>query len=289
VEEEHFHFGFWAMAKSPLMIGGVMDSAQIPVHSLEVMRNKEVIDINQDPLATAARLVARYTEEEWDVWAGELSGGRKVLGVANWKNETQTVNVDLRLAGVASATTRDVWAHADSAISGVETFELKAHELRLLVLSDIEAVEVPSPSGAYYSVENAVIEGGSARLVECGAGECLPNGVKVGNIDRGANVTFSDIEAPVDGSDFVGIDFINYDYHHTIGDWESNTRNMTVAVNDETPKRWAFPLAGGDWTETGRLTVELDGFVKGGANKVVFGGVTPNRWAPDLVGFEFLQ
>lgn len=289
VEEEHFHFGFWAMAKSPLMIGGVMDEAQIPEHSLEVMRNKEVIDINQDPLAKAAQLVARYTEEEWDIWSGPLSDNRKVLGVANWRNETQTVQVDLSLIGVSEAITRDVWAHSDGSISGVQEFELKAHELRLLVLSDIQSTEVPQPTGEYYSVENAAIEGGNANLVDCGEGECLPRNKKVSSLNNDASVTFSSVSSPSEGTGFVGVDFINYDYRHTIGDWESNTRNMTISVNDGEPKRWAFPLAGGDWQETGRLTIELDGFTQDGNNEVVFRGVTPDRFAPDLVGFEFLQ
>lgn len=277
------------MAKSPLMIGGVMDESQIPVHSLEVMRNEEVIAINQDPLAKAAQLVARYSEEEWDIWAGELSGGRKILGVANWRNETQTVQVDLRLIGVSAAKTRDVWAHSDGSISGVQEFELKAHELRLLILSDLETTDLPETTGEYYSVEHATIQGNGASLVDCGEGECLPTNKKVGNIDSGTNIAFASVDAPEDGPFFVGVDFINYEYHHTIGDWESNTRNLTISVNDDRPKRWAFPLSGGDWSETGRLTVALDGFVKGGSNKVVFGGVTEGRWAPDLVGFELLQ
>ncbi|KAM5349659.1 hypothetical protein ACJ41O_006164 [Fusarium nematophilum] len=283
-QEERFHFGFWSMMKSPLMIGGVMNAGDIPPESLEVMSNKEVIAINQDPLAKAADLIIRYTEEEWDVWAGELSSNRKVLGIANWKNETQTVKVDLSLIGVSKAKGRDVWAHSDSSISGVETVQLKPHELRLLVLSGIEEAALPKPAG-YYSVEEASL-GGSATLVDCSETECLPVKKKVGSIGSGAKVTFKSVSAPSDGSNIVGVDFINYEYHHTIGDWQSNSRNMTITVNDEQPKRWAFPLAGGDWFETGRLTIALDGFVKGDNNTVVFSASAGGNWAPDLVGFE---
>lgn len=266
-----------------------MDEAQIPEHSLEVMRNKEVIDINQDPLAKAAQLITRFTEEEWDVWAGDLSGDRKVLGVANWRNETQTVQVDLSLIGVSEATTRDVWAHSDGSISGVQEFELKGHELRLLVLSDIQPAETPKPTGEYYSVEDATIQGGNANIVDCNPDECLPNNKKVSSLNEEASVTFNEVISPKEGTVLVGIDFINYDYRHTIGDWESNTRNMTIAVNEGEGKRWAFPLAGGDWQDTGRLTIALDGFTEGSDNQVVFRGSTPGRWAPDLVGFELLQ
>ncbi|PNH46313.1 hypothetical protein VD0004_g1771 [Verticillium dahliae] len=282
-EEERFHFGFWSLMKSPLFIGGVMDRAEIPAESLKIMSNEEAIAINQDPLAKAAELVIRYTEEEWDIWAGELSGGRKALGIANWKNETQTVNVDLSLIGVASAKTRDIWAHADGAIAGTQEVKLAPHELRLLVLSDIEETAAPKEAD-YYSIVNATLAGG-ARLVDCQPDECAPVQKKAGNIGGDASVTFRGVTAPSDGALRVGVDFINYDYHHTIGDWESNSRNLTVSVNQADGKRWAFPLAGGDWFETGRLLIELDGFVAGDENEVVFTAPTQGRFAPDLVGF----
>ncbi|KAG7108283.1 Alpha-galactosidase D like protein [Verticillium longisporum] len=279
-EEERFHFGFWSLMKSPLFIGGVMDRAEIPAESLKIMSNEEAIAINQDPLAKAAELVIRYTEEEWDIWAGELSGGRKALGIANWKNETQTVNVDLSLIGVASAKTRDVWAHANGAIAGTQEVKLAPHELRLLVLSDIEETAAPKEAD-YYSIVNATLAGG-ARLVDCQPDECAPVQKKAGNIGGDASVTFRGVSAPSDGALRIGVDFINYDYHHTIGDWESNSRNLTVSVNQADGKRWAFPLAGGDWFETGRLLIELDGFVAGNENEVVFTAPTQGRFAPDL-------
>ncbi|KAJ3546975.1 hypothetical protein NM208_g1745 [Fusarium decemcellulare] len=282
-EEEQFHFGFWSMMKSPLIIGGAMDADEIPAESLKVMSNKEAIAINQDSLGKAAELIIRYTEEEWDVWAGNLSSNRKVLGVANWKNESQTVDVDLSLIGVKSAKARDVWAHTDGSISGVQSFELRPHELRQLVLSDIEEASRPKSTG-YYSVEDASLAG-SASLVDCSNTECLPVNKKVGNINRDSKVTFKSVSAAEDGPVLVGVDFINYEYHHTIGDWETNSRNMTITVNDES-KRWAFPLGGNDWFETGRLTILVDGFVKGDGNTVTFSGGPTGSWAPDLVGFE---
>lgn len=287
-DEERFHFGLWSMLKSPLFIGGVMDRSQIPQESLEIMSNKEAIAINQDPLGKAAELVLRHTEEEWDVWAGDLSSDRKVLGVANWRNETQTVQVDLGLIGVGTARAHDVWASKDVEISGVQSFELKPHELRLLVLSDIEKVDLPQSSG-YFSVADATLEG-SAALIGCDEGECLPVKSKVGWIGPGAKVLFEGVESPSDGSLTVAVDFINYEYHHREA-WGqgTNTRNMTITVNDEEAKRWAFPLGGNDWYESGRLTIELDGFKKGKDNIVAFASHGAEAWAPDLVGFEIFN
>ncbi|KAI8652539.1 Alpha-galactosidase [Fusarium keratoplasticum] len=287
-EEERFHFGFWSMMKSPLLIGGVLDEKEMPSESIKIMSNKEVIAINQDPLGKAAELVIRYTEEEWDVWAGDLSSNRKVLAVANWKNESQTVDVDLSLIGVDKAKARDVWAHADGSISDIETFELKAHELRLLVLSEIEEASRPKEL-SYYAADDASLEG-SAKIVDCSKTECLPVNKKIGDIGgKDTKVTFKSVSAPRDGEVLVGIDFTNYDYRHTMWDWESNTRNMTITVNKGDSKRWAFPIAGGDWFESGRLNVVLDGFVKGDDNTVTFTPSSSSGWAPDLVGFEIFE
>jgi alpha-galactosidase len=64
---------------------------------------------------------------------------------------------------------------------------------------------------------------------------------------------------------------------------------MTIAVNGGAAKRWAFPLSGGDWFESGRLLVEVDGFEEGEGNIVAFAGSQGDAWAPELVGFELLE
>lgn len=278
----------WAIHKSPLLIGASLDPARLPKTSLDIMSNKEVIAINQDSLAKQAQLVRRYTEEEWDVWLGELSGSRRVLGVSNWRNDSQSVTVDLASLGIASGNARDVWAAKDvGRVSGSQKLSLAGHELRLWILSDITAA-TPLQSSGYYPAANASLAG-SARSTVCSSGACLPTGAKVGNIDSGASVTFSSVSAKSAGKKVVGVDFINYDYAFTtawgLGD---NARNLTVAVNGGKAKRWAVPLSGGNWQESGRLTIEVDGFEQGTSNRVVFGGYGTG-WAPDLVGFEVLE
>jgi alpha-galactosidase len=64
---------------------------------------------------------------------------------------------------------------------------------------------------------------------------------------------------------------------------------MSISVNGEDAKRWAFPNAGGDWFESDRLTILVDGFKKGDSNEVTFTASASGNWAPDLVGFEVLE
>lgn len=289
-EEERFHFGMWAINKSPLIIGAAVDPEKLNQHSLDIMSNKEVIAINQDPLAKQAQLVRRYTEEEYDIWLGELSASRQVLGVANWRNDSQSVEIDLKSLGINSAEVRDVWASKDlGLVSGTQKLDLAGHELRLWVISNVTAA-APLRSTGYHFAPNATL-GGTAKLTSCSSGTCLPAGSKVGNIALGSSATFKNVIASSTGKRTLGVDFVNYDYAFTTAwEWGDNARNATIAVNGGNAKRWAFPLSGGDWEESGRLVIEADGFVEGSNNTVVFGGFeNAASWAPDFVGFEILE
>lgn len=279
------------MAKSPLTLGMPLLSA--PASSLAIVSNEEVIAINQDPLAAPATLRRRYTEEEWDVWAGPLSGDRMVLGLANWKGTAQTVSVDLAtVLGVEQAEARDVWAAEDlGVVSGLYEAELGGHELRVLVFSDIVSSEAGEPvSTGYHSAQSASLSG-SATLEDCPEEECLPSNAKITNLAANAVATFSSVQASSAGTKLVAVDYVNYDVAlGTAWEWGSNTRNLTIAVNGgaEQAKRWAFPLSGGDWYEAGRLLIEVPGFEAGEDNVVVFGG-SQGQATPHLVGFEVLE
>ncbi|KAI1855490.1 hypothetical protein JX266_000355 [Neoarthrinium moseri] len=292
LEEERFHFGMWAINKSPLGIGAPLEPSLAPQDSLNILGNAEVIALNQDPLGEPARLVRRFTEEEYDIWAGKLSNSRLVIGIANWRNASQTVALDLgSLLGVASASARDVWAAADlGTLSGVQTLQLAGHELKLLVLSNVVSSSDSKPQAAgYYTAASGAALSGRAAVAGCGANTCLPAGQKVGDIYPGSAVTFGSVSAATAGTKLLGVDFINYEIAlATAWDWGSNTRNLTVSVNGGAAKRWAFPISGGDWSDTGRLEIEVDGFEAGSQNEVVFAGFGSNP-GPDLVGFEVFE
>ncbi|KAJ9145111.1 Alpha-galactosidase [Pleurostoma richardsiae] len=300
LEEERFHFGMWAINKSPLVIGCPMTTSLTPRESLEILANAEVIALNQDSLGEQAQLTRRYTEEEYDIWAGNLSGSRLVVGIANWKNDSQTVSIDLAgELGIASARATDVWASEDiGRIQKSYTAVLAGHQLQLLVLSDVVKASTVWKSAGYYLATNATLSGNAAKYACSNSddeNECLPSHTKVVNIGPGASaasVVVTEVAASSTGGKLLGVDFINYDTALQSA-WEggSNTRNMTISVNGGEPKRWAFPISGGDWYETGRLLVHVDGFEVGGTNTVEFRAVDggASSWAPDLVGFEMLE
>lgn len=212
-----------------------------------------------------------------------------MLGIANWKNQSRSIGFDLNTIGVGESTARDIWADQDiGAVKGNQTINLAAHEMKLWILSNITAPSKLLKSTGYYPATSASLAG-SAALTTCSSGTCLPAQKKVSNINQTATVAFHSISAASSGKILVAIDFINYDYATTSAwDWGSNTRNMSISVNGGKAKRWAFPLSGENWYQTGRLNIDVDGFVKGNGNEVVLRAVG-DSWAPDLVGLEIFE
>ena len=77
--QERLHFGLWAIAKSPLVLG--LDLNKISNTTLAIIRNKGIIAINQDPLGKAATTfrptgaAAPVNGKIYPYWAGELQDG----------------------------------------------------------------------------------------------------------------------------------------------------------------------------------------------------------------------
>lgn len=268
----------------------------MPQSSFQVVTNKEVIAINQDSLGKSARLIRRYSEEGYDIYAGELSSGRMVFGITNWMNTTQAVTVNLEeVLRIASARARDVWAHRDiGRLTGPYKTNLEGHETRLLVLSDLKVARRQHSVSSYHIASNATLFG-NATSVQCTIGQCLPAGSKVANIGIGptnAAVTFDHVFTQTNGTKVLELDFVNYDIAWETS-WQrpqgTSSRNVTISVNFGEPQRWALPISGGNWFESSRLALEVHGF-KAGSNTVEFRALDGLiGFAPELVGFALIE
>ena len=139
--EEQTHFSLWAILKSPLVIGGLLNDTfgSMGEDSLKVLMNEDVVGFNQDSMGVSAGLKRRWTEDEYEVWAGELSGGRIVAALVNWINETRTLGLDLPDVGVQSAgSLKDVWG--EKTVENVKSryeAEVKGHGVLLVELENI--------------------------------------------------------------------------------------------------------------------------------------------------------
>ncbi|KAF1353391.1 glycoside hydrolase superfamily [Delphinella strobiligena] len=138
--EEQTHFSLWAILKSPLVIGAALNDTLTTINptSLAILKNKDVIALNQDSLGVSANLTRRWTEEGFDVWAGPISGNRTVAALVNWNDFTLNATLDLPHVGLQSAgSVKDIWNNI--IVENVQTSYSKTippHGTLLLVLSD---------------------------------------------------------------------------------------------------------------------------------------------------------
>jgi alpha-galactosidase len=132
-DERKTHMSLWAILAAPLMAGN--DLARMSDTDKQILMNREVISIDQDPLgAEGGRL---YQSGDIDVWTRRLSGSRVAVGMFNRGSRPRQVSVDLRQIGfVDGARIHDVWqAKNRGSYSGAFTDTVPWHGVKLLILS----------------------------------------------------------------------------------------------------------------------------------------------------------
>ncbi|KAJ6296512.1 hypothetical protein OIU78_024376 [Salix suchowensis] len=110
-EEYRSHFSIWAIAKAPLLIG--CDVRTMSNETLEILSNKEVIEVNQDKLGVQGKKVKKNGDLE--VWAGSLSNKKVAVVLWNRCSSRATVTAywsDIGLESTTTVSARDLWARA---------------------------------------------------------------------------------------------------------------------------------------------------------------------------------
>lgn len=78
-EQYQSHFALWCMMASPLLCGN--DVRQMNDSTLQILLNKDLIAIDQDPLGIQAERAIRA--DHYDVWVKPLSDGSKAIACLN--------------------------------------------------------------------------------------------------------------------------------------------------------------------------------------------------------------
>ncbi|KAL4556965.1 hypothetical protein LXL04_035135 [Taraxacum kok-saghyz] len=137
--EYRSHFSIWAIMKAPLLVG--CDVRNMTTETFEILSNKEVIAVNQDPLGIQGRKVQVFgTNDCLQVWAGPLSGTRFAVVLWNRCLESGTIKVSWESLGLESSTivsVRDLWKHEDVVTDAVSSFgvTVDAHSCEMFVLT----------------------------------------------------------------------------------------------------------------------------------------------------------
>ncbi len=137
-EEDKTHFTMWCMMNSPLLAGN--DLRHMTKETIDILTNKEIIALNQDPLVYQARRLVDTGDLE--VWAKPLMStmsGKVAVTLLNRSDKTATMTFDLKTVGIDASKGykyRDLWAKKDveNAQKETLTFEVPKHGVVVLTI-----------------------------------------------------------------------------------------------------------------------------------------------------------
>jgi alpha-galactosidase len=134
--ENRTHFSMWAMLAAPLLAGNDLPHMKPEIH--EILTNRDVIAINQDPLGHEARYI--YSRGEVEVWARNLAGGAKAIAIINVGSDvysTHPFHLDLAQLGLHGAQhAKDLWTGKERDLSNDMPIELPSHDILLLRIAE---------------------------------------------------------------------------------------------------------------------------------------------------------
>jgi alpha-galactosidase len=130
--EYRSHFSFWCLLAAPLMAGN--DLRNMTPETKEILLNKEVIAIDQDPLGMQGRKIADFGATE--AWMKPLSGSARAVILFNRGSEAAPITVTWEQLGLApgvEAQMRDLWAKKDlSPAKGRFTSRVGPHDVMMI-------------------------------------------------------------------------------------------------------------------------------------------------------------
>jgi alpha-galactosidase len=112
VTEYRSHFSLWSMLAAPLIAGN--DLKNMPAEIKEILTNKEVLAVDQDPMGMQGRRVRKNGDME--VWAKQLQDGSRAVVLFNRGASETEVSANWEDLGYPSrlpATVRDLWNKKD--------------------------------------------------------------------------------------------------------------------------------------------------------------------------------
>jgi len=140
-EEDMTHFGVWCMMASPLLIGcdlRLLTDTPGKEYVMDLLRNRELIALDQDPLCQQAYVARRDGERYVLVKDVETYHGRtRAVAFLNTEDAEREMSVDLESVELAGeVAVRDLFERRDLApVSGKLSAVVPAHGTRIFRLS----------------------------------------------------------------------------------------------------------------------------------------------------------
>lgn len=133
-EENKSHFSLWCILAAPLMLGNDIRNLSPEIH--DILTNKEVIAVDQDPLGKQG--VKVRDDGDLEVWVKQLADGSRALVLFNRSESATNMNVTWNEIGYPAhlkALVRDLWQKKDMGKFTKEyTDEVPSHGVVMIVV-----------------------------------------------------------------------------------------------------------------------------------------------------------
>jgi alpha-galactosidase len=130
--EQRAHFSLWAMLAAPLLAGN--DVRTMSDQTRAILTNRDVIAIDQDPLAVQAAA----SPQDSRVLVKPLSDGTAAVVLFNGDTQPADITTSASAAGLHGApcyAVRDLWAHTETTTAGEITRTVAPHDVTMLRIS----------------------------------------------------------------------------------------------------------------------------------------------------------
>lgn len=277
--EERTHMAYWCIASSPMLIG--CDMTKLRESSLALLKNKDLIAMNQDVLGIGAPVVQR----EGDVYVvakdmEQLHGSKRAVVVMNLTDSEQKISVDLaKLELSDKILVHDCFTGKDQKLKAAKKGEKQLFE-----------VTIPAHGSQAYFMTGKRIAKKRYEAEE----SWMHNYQELRNLKTAKFAESKDASGGA-FAEFVGGNMQNYiewrnvwadrdgTYTMTIAYASTENRSADITVNGVTKNNVAMPK-GTAWNKEFR-TVDVPVTLKRGFNTISIGqdyGFAPNIDCMDL-------
>jgi hypothetical protein len=271
VEEDKTHFGMWCIMSSPLLIGCNMQTIKPTPKAL--LKNEELIALNQDPLALQAYVVQHKNDTYVlvkDIL--ELHGLTRAVALYNPSDSEKNMSIsfkDLELGGEVKV--RDLYEHTDLGTMTEElTATVPAHGTRIYKLEAEERYERTLYEGecAYLSQYQEIRNNASEETAIYESNGSASGGMVAGWLGRKANndLQWRNVYSKEGGEYTMQLTYVS-----------GENRSLTVSVNGEDITTRS--LNSGSWSTMKSLNIPI---TLNAGNNVVRVYTSKGNWMPSI-------
>ena len=269
-EEDKTHFGMWCIMNSPLLIG--CNLTNIKATPLRLLKNKELIALNQDTLYQQAYVAAKNNDcyilvKDLEI----LNGTKRAFAIYNPNDESKTVEVtfeSLDLAGTVSL--RDVFRNTDLDDDTLSySVSVPAHGTRIYVAQAEQRLERKryEAETAYISDYQELKNNQAEKTGIYEYADYCSAGLKAGwlGYSEQNDLQWRDVYSNEGGK-----------YQLTIAYICGENRGINISVNGQKVK--TINVNSGGWQTVAKRTIPIE--LQKGRNTLRLSN--PSNWMPDI-------